>query len=337
MHATRDDVARIARVSGPTVSYVFNGTRKVSEETRQRVLKAAEQLKYQPDMVARAMITGRTNTIGILTDDISNPLIVDMTKGIQEAAIDNGYFVHLCGGVNDYQKYIDNFISRRVDGVFVSVNKAAMSETYIWKLLDHNISVITTATRNDEDPRICRIESDFQSGMLQILHHLHGLGHYRIAYLSAFDDTYAYDCRLSAFKEQFGRLFPKQSPIIVQGKPPYASTMQTGYEMAQEILGIEPKVTAIVCTNDLMAMGAIKRLAEAGMRVPQDVSVVGIDNIFLSAYSVPALTTLDTCPRQYGRRIFHILYNNILRNEIVNEVYETKLLVRESTALAKSF
>lgn len=334
MRVTRAEVAKLAGVSGPTVSYVFNKTRHVSEELEKRVREAAKQLNYHPDLIARSMVTKETKTISILTDDISNPLMIDIVKGIQESAISKGYFVNICGGDKNLEAYIDNFISRRVDGVFISVTPEKMAEEYVDKLLSYDISVVEITTRYDKDARICKIETDFEEGMSKIIHYLKKLNHRKIVYLSAFDEQYPNDKRLEFFKSLYQKNFELEEPVVIKGIYPYESTIQIGYELAAKLISSKKKFTAVICTNDLMAIGAIKALSDSNLRVPEDVSVVGIDNIVISNYVSPSLTTLDTQSRKFGERILEIMYDNMKKGIVRCEVFGTELVIRKSCGLA---
>ena len=167
--AKRNDVARLAGVSGTTVSFVFSKKRYVSPELSERVLRAAKELNYHPDMVAASMGSGRTNSIAVLTDDIVSPLQMEIVSALQESAIDAGFFVHICGGTKKLDEYINNIISRKVDGVFLSVSIAMVNNECILKLLERGISVIVTSSRGFSDDRVCGLELDFTAGMKSIV------------------------------------------------------------------------------------------------------------------------------------------------------------------------
>ncbi len=328
----RSEVAALAGVSEATVSYVFSNKRYVSPALRERVMAAADELDYRPDMIAGAMITNRTNTIAVLTNDIASPLQMEVVKGIQKAAMSKDYFVNVCGGTANLERYIDNFIARRVDGVFVSVVSSFVSEHYLKKLLDRDISVIITSMRHVSDDRICGLELDFNRGMYQIIDHLIGLGHKKIAYLSGFDRNYSDDQRLFSFYAAMRDRLGNDEPLVEEGESPYDSTVQTGYALMKRLMARTRDFTAVVCTNDMMASGAMGALAEAGLRVPYDVSVVGMDDIQFAQVFNPPLTTISHRSEEYGEKIFDILYDNIRDKSVVRrEVIEPELIVRRST------
>ncbi len=333
MRATRIDVARLAGVSSATVSYVFNGGRYVSDKLRERVMSAAKELNYMPNLVARAMGLKHTNTLAMLLSDIASPLQMEIMKGVQETAFKHDYFVNICGGEEHLARYIDNFIARRVDGVFISTAPHNLKDEDILRLLQMDIKVVVNAERAKGLEGLSGIETDFADGMLQIVKHLTGLGHRNIAYVGAFDDDFAYDKRLGFFRDAAKAC--SVSGITVCGHKPYASDPKEGYRLAGVCLDEHPNVTALVCTNDEMAFGAIRALSDRNLRVPQDVSVVGIDNIAMAKICSPALTTLGCDSLRFGERIFEILYDNIINDRTKIEYMPAKLFVRESTAPAR--
>ena len=336
MRVTRAEVAKIAGVSGPTVSYVFNKTRPVSDDVTQRVNEAAKKLNYQPDMIARSMVIKETKTIAVLTNDIGSPLQMEVVKGIQAAAQRRNYFVNICGGEEHLENYIDNFIAHRIDGVYISVVADKMLEEYINKLLDYGISVVVTSTRNNKDEKICQIEPDFFGGMETIIEYLKNLKHEKIAYISAFDYNVTLDDRrLPSFRLNMKKYFGVDDSLIMLGTYPYESTILSGYNLTKKLIDTNKEFTAVVCTNDLMAMGSIKALTENGLRVPDDISVVGFDDILFANFSNPRLTTLSSKNKEFGERVFEILFNNMKNGIISHEIFSTELIVRDSCSFAK--
>jgi len=327
----REDVARLAGVSGTTVSFVFSQKRYVSPDLRERVLAAAKELNYQPNMIAATMGGSRTNSIAILTNDIVSPLQMEIIKALQESAIDAGYFVYICGGTKKLENYISHIIARKVDGVFLSVPIEAVGNDCIKNLLDRGISVLVTSSRGFCDDRLCGLELDFTDGIRQILTYLKECGHEKIAYLSCYD-SFVDDKRLPAFRKYMKEMFHQDMPLMELGKPPYESTIETGDYLMKQLLARTHDFTAVVCANDLMAFGALHVLRENGVDVPRQASVVGIDDITLSKSFYPPLTTLSHCAEEYGRTIFDILRNNIENKSCVERrSILPKLIVRNST------
>lgn len=331
--AKRAEVARMAGVSETTVSFVFSKKRYVSPKLVERVQRAAQLLDYQPDAIAASMKMGLTNTVAVLTNDLANPLQMKIIRSIEESAMEAGFFVNICGGSKNLDRYVTNLISRRIDGVFLAGDPYAITGEYMNRLLSKNISVILGTVNGISDPRLCGIGVDFDAGMETIVQFLGSLGHRRIAYLSGFDDRELGDHRLFAFRRYMKGLLGQPDPVIKMGVPPYESTVGSGFSLTKELLKETRDFTALVCTNDMMAFGAISALKEAGLSVPEDVSVVGIDDSIFAKDYFPPLTTLSHETEQFGRRVFEILYDNIRDKTVVRrELITPKLIVRNSTA-----
>ena len=334
--AKRSEVAKKAEVSEATVSFVFSKKRYVSEDLTERVIQAAKELDYQPDFIARSMVTKTTETIAVLTNDIASPLQMEVIKSIQKEAMKMGFFVNVCGRTKNLERYIDNFIARRVDGVFVSVVSNYVRDNYIKKMLDRGISVIVNSARQIDDERVCGLELDFVAGIKKIIEYLKSLKHSKIAYLSCYDNKYDADKRLNGFIDTMKHEFNNDKPLIECGEEPYESTIEVGFDLMTKLVSKTKDFTAVLCTNDLMAMGAIAALREMKFSVPKDVSVVGIDDIFFAKVFYPPLTTISHASKEYGKKIFEILYANIMNKSIVRrEIVEPELIIRKSTDIAK--
>ena len=332
LRATRQDVARLAGVSETSVSFVYSKKRYVSPEITERVLAAAKRLNYYPDMIAASMVRGRTNSIAVLTEDIVSPVQMQIVQAIQARAFDAGYFVYVLGGVKRLDRYLNDIISRKVDGLFLSVSPLAVDNDMLTEVLNRGTSVIVTSSRGFIDDRVCGLELDFELGMRDILDHLRELGHSEIAYLSYCDETVG-DKRLPVFKEYMRGVPGVTEAIVEMGDPPYCSDIEQGRVLCERLLERNSDFTALVCANDLMAYGAMLVLSERGIKVPEDVSVVGIDDITFSQATYPPLTTLSHCCDDYGSRICEILLDNINdKSKVRREVIRPKLVVRESTA-----
>ncbi len=330
---TRRDVAQRAGVSEATVSFVMSGKRFVSDDLKERVMKAIDELGYYPDMIARAMIEKKSNSIAVLTNDLENPLQMKIIKSIEESAMSKGYFVNICGGTMKLDRYVNNLISRHIDGVFLAGDPYAITGSHMNQLLESNISVALGTVSEDMDPRMCGVAIDFKEGMRLIIDYLSKLGHKRIAYLSAFDKNSIGDVRLPSFYRCMKEYFGDESPLVKMGKPPYDSTVTEGYHLTLSLLEDTKDFTCLICTNDMMAFGAISALQQEGIRVPADVSVVGIDDILFSKDFYPALTTLSHQTEEFGAKVVEILCDNILDKSVVRrEIILPKLIVRDSTA-----
>lgn len=331
----REDVAREAGVSSATVSYVLNGTKRLSPEVEQRVLDAARRLNYMPDRIAQSLAGRKTRTIAVMTSDISNVYQLEVIKGMQAEALRNDYIVYIFDASGDVDLYINHLISRRVDGIFVSTAPDFMSDELLCKLRDADIKVLTDfSSRNTYLPDISYIMYDRFDGFMQAVKHLRELGHTNIGYLSAFDDSCYYDVRLSAFRIAMHKQLGNANPPVVCGQQPYTTSEKLGKQLMREMMERYPEVTAVIATNDIMAIGAVKEIEAAGGSVPRDYSVIGIDNIERSALVKPALTTMDQSGREFGIKIFQVLYENISEQTTGKYIIPMRLVKRETTGEA---
>lgn len=328
MKATRTDVAKLAGVSTATVSNVLNGSNKVKEETALRVMEAVRQLDYRPDMIARSMTTKRTMQIGIVLEDVINPYYGEMVREFESAANEKNYFVNICTGLHKLDNYFDNFITRRMDGVFVAALPYKFQEEKLYYLVDQGVKVLTSGNVNADFRRVSSIENDYLTAMRDAMTYLNGLGHQEIAYLSGLGKDLSYDLRCTGYLQMIQHLgLPYGDSLLIDGAYPYATNFAAGYDCAVRLLKTERPFTAVICGNDLMAMGAMKAFTERGIEIPGDVSVMGFDGIAMGTYWVPSLTTMSVNKATFGRKAFDLLYSNIV-NETTG-YYKSKLTLVE--------
>lgn len=325
-------MARLAGVSTATVSYVLNGSRGMSDKTKKLVFDAVEQLNYKPDMIARSMTTNETKQLSLMINDITNPFYSEIVKGFEEAAIENGYFVNVCTGYKDINNYLDNYIARRIDGVFIVAMPYKFDIEKLYGLVEHGVKVVVSGTEADLE-KVSSIESDYVAAMEEAVRHLYGLGHRRIAYLSGLGKQHKSDRKIEGYlhaMEQMG--LPCGEELLLAGRVPYTTGVEDGYAMAQQLLRSGKKFTAVICQNDLMAMGAIAALEDSGKKVPTDVSVIGFDDILFAKAWRPAITTMAVSKYEFGYKAFQLLYHNIKHGETGSYVSTLQLKERESTA-----
>ena len=333
MKATRTDVAKLAGVSTATVSNVLNNSDKVKEETRDRVLDAMSRLNYQPNMIARSLATRKTMQIGIVLDDISNPYYGEFVQHFESLARERGYFVNICIGTRDLDKYWDNFISRGLDGAFVTALPYRYNLEKLYHLLENDIKLVVSGNINTDFRRISSIENDYMTAMRQAIDYLADLGHEDIAYLSGLGRELSCDQRCKAYLEHMERLgLPCGDQLLIDGQYPYATNVQAGYIQAVRLMETEKHFTAAICGNDLMAMGAMRAFSEKGLRIPGDVSVIGFDGIAMDRYMAPSLTTLAVNARTFGEKAFDLLNTNILKDTTGFYLNKLTLVEGESTA-----
>lgn len=333
MRATRSDVAKLAGVSTATVSYVLNGSRHMSKKTRDRVLDAVNQLNYKPDMVARSMTKNETMQLSFMVDNAANPFFGEIINGFENAAIEHGYFVNLCTGNKNLNDYFDNYIARRVDGVFIAALPYKFDIEKLYSLTDNGIRVVVSGNTDVDLKRISSIENDYAAAMHTAVKYLYGLGHREIVYLSGLSTKQGFDHRASGYLsalESCGLRYGDE--LLFDSKPPYTTEIPDGYAMAKNLLSSGKKFTAVICTNDLMAMGAISAFKTAGLRVPEDVSVMGFDDIVFSQAWRPGITTMGGAKRNFGQKAFELLYTNIRQGTTGYFLNPLQLVERGSTS-----
>jgi len=331
MRVTRKMVAEKAGVSEQTVSYVINHSRKLSEETIKKVTDAISELNYSPDMIAVSMKSKYTMTVGLILNDIENPIFPSIINSFQQAAFKKGYSTYICNLIDEEHSaaQIDKLIAQRVDGVYMSIPFNDESYKIVNKLISNNIKVVLGNKSISDKIDVPVVEVDFNLGMWKILNFLKENGHEKIVYLSGLDSASLNDSRYSYFKNNYRMLFNLE-PHTIKNDPPYLTDVATGRKLAKKCLETYKDVTCVVTTNDLMAYGAIEYFNSIGMNVPNSISVIGIDNIDFSKYSQPSLTTLGYDYALLGKLVFETLYNEIYNSANNNQYIDATIYERNS-------
>ncbi len=329
-----EEVAKRAKVSTATVSRVLNNIDVVKSSTRIRVMKAVEELKYHPNLHARTLAGGKSRTLGMIVSNMENPFFFDIFRTLECDAHAQGYEVVVAN--TDYRaeqlvSSIRLMIGRRVAGLAVIVSE--MDQTLIQELTESSIPVVFydvgAARRN-----ISNIRVNYQRGIEKIVDYLHDLGHRRMAFVSHHAALGPINVRANSFIEAVARY----SPGVEWRTAADTDGLHGGREAAREILASGFKPTAIVCVNDFMAVGVLRELREQGLRVPQDVSVTGFDNITLSEFCYPPLTTVHIPRERIGHIVFETLVPDPLRPQTPGREIQIdpEFVVRESTGPARA-
>ncbi len=325
------DVAREAGVSTATVSHVINSTKYVSDETREKVLKAIERFQYHPNAHARSLASGRSNMIGLLVSDISNPFFPELIKSIETAAFERGYNVILLNTNYDPARaadYVRRLSELNVAGVALMTSEL---DADLFRQITHRrVSVVFDNTDLAAD-RMSNICVDYASGIEEAVRHLVSLGHRRIAHIAGSSRIPSGAARREAFLYYMKRHLPDEpAPAIYEGD----FRLDGGRLAARALLSAGELPTAVVVANDMMALGAMQELRAAGLSVPRDVSVVGFDDIAFAQFAAPPLTTVSLPREELGSRAVEALLMMIERPETTGlEIrIPTRLVVRGSTA-----
>ena len=328
-----DAVARKAGVSTATVSRVLNNLNVVKSSTRARVLKAAQDLKYHPNLHARSLARGKSLTLGILVSNMENPFFFDVFRALESASHARGYEVVVANTDYRSEQLVSSvrlMIGWRVAGLAAIVSE--MDADLMQVLTDSRIPVVFydvgTPKRN-----ITNVRVDYRKGMRKIVEYLHELGHTRMAFVGHHSTLGPISERRKTFLESVARCTPSAEGHIVAG----ADGLDGGRQAARELLSSDFHPTAIICVNDFMAVGVLRELRDQGVRVPEDMSVTGFDNIKLAEFCSPALTTVHIPREQIGQTIFENLVPDSAKEQLVGReiLIDPELVVRESTGLAR--
>ena len=335
MTATSADVARLAGVSRATVSYVVNnGPRPVSDETRERVLEAIRQIGYRPNALARNLRTQKTSTLGLIVPDTHNSYFSEVARGIEDVAFERGYTVFLChsgANLDREMQYVNMLQAQRVAGVIWVPGTTNFSPYH--KLREYGVRTVVIDRLVPDEVVHAVIADNFNGGFLATKH-LIELGHRRIGFIRRpVDMSHSkgrFEGYLAALKEHAIEYDPT---LVVKG----GFALDDGRRAVNELLELEYLPTAIFAYNDIMAIGALRALYEAGLRVPIDFSLVGFDDIAQSSFTCPALTTVHLPKFEMGQRGAKLLISLIDKQKPPDEVLSplsVSLVVRESSGPA---
>jgi LacI family transcriptional regulator len=327
---TIKDIALHAGVSITTVSHVVNGTRFVSESARVRVNDAITALKYVPSALARSLKNNRTHTIGMMIPNCSNPFFAELIRGIEDTCFAADFNVILCNSdddANKQRKYIRVLTEKQVDGLIIF---SSGGDTELSQLLREIEMPRILLDREVEQVSADLVEVDHEAGAWIATRHLIDLGHKRIACITGPLDLAPARQRLNGYRRAIAEA---GLPVTPMWEIDGGFTSEMGYSAMQRLLVLSQKPSAVFASNDLMAIGAICAGTAHGLHVPEDVSVVGFDDIALAAYSSPPLTTVVQPKHQLGAMAASFLIERIAHPDrpLRREILQPKLSLRKST------
>ena len=332
---TIKDVALRSGVSKSTVSHVVNQTRFVEDATKQKVLRAIRELNFRPSSIARSLVSQRTGTAGLLISDVGNPFYHDVILGVEEVAIANGYSIFLCNTGYDLSRGLEaihSLVDRLVDGImFMSSN---MNIDMIKEVYANSIqSVVLDWGGTNVSEMAATITIDFNIGICEAARHLVELGHERIAFAGGPSSLWTAKIRKQAFLEATTACQPTVKGIILsEGN----LRIEGGYQAFEELSCLSPRPTAVIAANDLIALGIMWAARNAGYNLPEELSIIGLDDIDLASRVTPALTTIALPRYEIGRLAMNNLLALIREHSQPknNQIVATRLIVRESTTRA---
>jgi LacI family transcriptional regulator len=332
MAASMKDVANLAGVSTATVSNALNHPELVSAETATRIHSAIEELGFVRNGSAVNLRAGKSRSIGLVVPDIANPFFTDIARGAGDLADARRYAIVLCNTDEDQEKqerYLRLLIQQRVDGLLIRPNDE--DEEPLLALRERGLSVVLI-NRQVENRNFCSVVVDGERGSEDAVDHLGALGHKHIAWATWSVKNPGFATRAKGVTKAAKRWGMEVSTITVQGM-----NNGSGEVAAEKLLSLDPRPTALLCGNDLLALDALRGLIQRGIRVPEDISVIGYDDIDFCANARVPLTTVAVPRYQIGATAAGLLLDEIDNPEKhahQQVVYQPRLVIRESTGRA---
>jgi LacI family transcriptional regulator len=325
------EVAKLANVSIATVSRTLHNNPRVSPETAARVWQAIRELKYYPNTHARSLASGRSHIVGLIVSDITNPFFPEMVRGFEESASRRGYDTIIASTNYDPSRTataVRRMIERKVDGVGIMTSE--MDQNLIDEMANRDVPMVFLDVAAPSR-RISNLRIDYVGGINLAVRHLLELGHRRIGFLSGPFELKSARTRHDAFIECLGGIgIFEDARLVEQGN----HRIDGGLAAMQRLLQLDSPPTAVLASNDLTAIGALRGIRNMGLQVPDDISVVGFDDIDLAEFTEPPLTTVRLSRAEIAERALDCLLLNMdFGREGGSEVViGTNLIVRKSTA-----
>jgi LacI family transcriptional regulator, galactose operon repressor len=326
-------IARFANVSIATVSRTINRVPTVNPKIAKRVWEVIEELDYFPNTQARALVSGRSWILGLIVSEITNPFFPELIQGFEDIAVEHGYEILVSSTNHDPKRMshcIRRMLERKVDGV--AVMTFGIEAPLLEQLAQRKVPLVFIDVGPD-GPGINVLKVDYRHGIRQGVQHLAALGHRNIAFLRGPIGLHSAQSRLDAFSESMRECGITPDPAwILQGE----HTLEGGMSAMRQLLAEKNMPTAVMCSNDMTAIGVLHTIYRAGLRVPDDLSVIGFDNIHMAEVTIPPLTTVQMSRFDLARAAVTALRACAEGTEQSPQKHEyniqTDLVVRESTS-----
>lgn len=333
MTVTINEVAKEAGVSITTVSRVINNNYPVKKETRDRIEKAIEKLNYKPNVMARSLITKKTSMIGVVVPGITNLFFPTIVESIEENIKTRGYNISLSnseGEANKERDVVEQIISRQVDGIIVIDPRYENLNNSFYDNTNKKVPVVII--NGFPSGTKCNFVSyDEEVGTREAFNYLLELGHRRIAFIRG-HKSFSYDIKERIYSEIIKEHGLDYSRIVDVGRGNSIEVVDNTQKMIENVLVKEEKPTAVFACNDLMAVGVLNACSRLGIKVPEDISVIGCDNTLIANISNPKLTSVDLDMREIGIRAAEELVNIIENRDRSRSkiIMDTRLVIRDS-------
>lgn len=329
-------IARMANVSIATVSRTINRVSTVNPKMAKRVWDVIEKLDFVPNTQARALVSGRSKLFGLIVSEITNPFFPELIQGFEDIAVENGYEILVSSTNHDPKRMshcIRRMLERKVEGV--AIMTFGIEEPLLDQLAKRKVPLVFIDVGPDR-PGVSVLKVDYHHGIRRAVQHLAALGHRHIAFISGPMRLHSAQSRLAAFSKSMQEcgITPDASQII-EGD----HTLEGGVAAMEKLLSLEHMPTAVVCSNDMTAIGVLHKLYRTGLRVPDDISVIGFDDIHIAEVMMPPLTTVQMSRLDIAKAAFGALRSQVETPEQAHGKREfnipTELIVRESTGFPR--
>ena len=326
-------VASRAKVSTATVSRTINHLPTVDPQLAKRVWKVVEELGYYPNSAARSLGSGRSRVCGLIVSEITNPFFPEIVQTFEDLAVQHNYEILLTSTIYDSKRMelsVRRMIERRVDGV--AILTFGMEDTLIEDLHFRKVPLVFVDVGPDL-PRVSNISINYKNGIRQAVQHLAALRHTRIAFITGPPHLKSALARRDAFQQSMKEIGLDASLISVGNH-----TVEGGMKSFRELWQVRTRPTAVLCSNDMTAIGVMREAYQRGIEIPRNLSLIGFDDIHLAQFVTPPLTTVQMSQHELARIAFHALMKDIERTvplpRRTEYVMNTTLVIRDSTALA---
>lgn len=333
---TRLDIRTVAEQAGvsiSTVSRVVNGRTTVDADLSRRVWEVVNRLGYTPSAQARALVSGRSRLFGVLISDLTNPFFPELIQSFEEQAFAIGYETVIGStrwDLRHMELSVQRMIERKVEGV--AVMTFGIEAPMLERLAQQGIPFVFMDVSPLAEARVTTIEVDYAKGIGEGVRHLVELGHHRIAFISGPHTLHSAMAREEAFREASQACsLALPDEYIQEG----AHTVETGTDAAVTLLGLATPPTAILCSNDLTAIGVMHAAFRAGVEIPRELSVIGFDDIHFARYTVPPMTSIRMSPRELASAAVRSLQAEVnagVENPRQSPRIDTSLVIRQTTA-----
>ena len=327
------DIAQVAGVSISTVSRALQDNPRISAERRAVIHGLARSMGYRPSQVARSLVTGKTRTLGVVVTDVTDPFVAEVMKGAEAAGRAKGYTLLFAMSNHDPEQEMqahEMLRERQVDAMIVISSRAASRylELRDERAANQDKAVPLVLVNNSlSGPLIYSVCTDHRSGAREVMRYLTQMGHRSIGFVAGPENGRSARERAEGYLEGLQTHgLPSRPELVIPG----LGRLDDGLEALRLLLSRRDPPTAVFCYNDLAAIGLLSAAARLGVRVPDDLSVVGYDNILMSAYTTPTLTTVEQPKQQMGRHAVELCARRLAGEEVPNMVLTGTLVIRES-------